>query len=89
MPASRSFCTRSSMITSVPRSASSMCRVMRNPGASVAATSGTNSGGPHSVIFAPNLREQVARRARHPAVKDVADDRDLQPLSVFLCFRIV
>jgi len=80
-PGSRSFCTRSSISTSAPRTASSICRVSCSPGAK-SRTSGTNSGGPHSVIFAPAWSAD-GRPSGHAAVEDIADDRDVQSCRTF------
>src|SRR6266851_7067883 len=79
IPERRSFCTRSSMTTSVPRRASSMCRVTRTPGARVVAMSGTSSGGPQRIIFTPNLLNRwhvdvLRHQIRRPGVGMADDD---------------
>ena len=46
--------------------------------------SGTSSVGPQRVIFSPELAEQMAGGPRHAAMKNVADNRDLQAFQRFL-----
>ena len=51
-----------------------MCRVTLTPGASVVATSGTSSGGPHSTTFEPNL---VSRWHAERATRKLGREKDV------------
>ena len=73
-PARRSFCTRSSMTTSVPRRASSMWRVTRKPGSERSGNVGHELRRTAQRDLHSKLGQQMAGAARDAAVKNVADE---------------